>query len=113
MEMERDERTETLRVFRKYGLSLEHFAGTDVEFVCHALNLFLSVCGHGVVLNNSAVKLGEKVRAAEAIVLALEDTGCRTGLKPHQISGLDWKAIRNVAEYVVRGLFCSPRYYLD
>ena len=94
---ERDERAETLREFKRFGLSLDHFAGSDVDFVCHALNLFLAVCGTGVLITNTST-LGEKVRTAETLIAALEDTGLKSGLRAHQISGLDWKALRPVVE---------------
>lgn len=88
----------TLRSLEKYGFSPVAF-GPDEDFdtVCRGLNLFLCVLGNGVDLK-ATTSLGSKIRVAETLVLALEECGCNLRLQPHQLTGLDWKAIHNVVE---------------
>jgi hypothetical protein len=96
--MEAEERQRTLEAFQKYGVHLDRFHGTDFEVFCHGLNLFLCICGRGVVIAETST-LGERIRLSELLIVALEDAGYKIGLRPHQLSGLDWKALRSVAEW--------------
>jgi len=68
----------------------------DYDMICTGLNLFLTICGHGIALKESTPTLGDRVRQAEQLVVALENAGWSSGLKAHQISGLDWRALRSV-----------------
>ena len=87
---------EAFVAFSRYGFIFnEEFS--DFLNVCNGLNIFLSALGHGIVIRQ-ATTLGEKVRLSEAIVSSLEEAGCSLGLQPHQISGLDWKALTPIAE---------------
>ena len=64
----------------------------DFRAIVRVFAVLLAELGHGVRLPD-ARSLGERIRCGELLVLALADAGFRGDLHPHQVSGLDWKAL--------------------
>jgi hypothetical protein len=92
------ERRNCFTILQKFGFT-PHPNNNDFLNLCHGLNLFLCICGHGLVpFKQQQEGLGEKIRYAETIIQGLEACGCKLGLSPHQITGTDWKALRPVIE---------------
>jgi hypothetical protein len=53
------------------------------------------------------MNLGQKVKLSEKIIAALRTMKCPHGLAPHQVNGLDYKALEPVIKYLIEVLYQS------
>jgi len=51
--------------------------------------------------------LGQKVKLADAVTVALKEMGCPFAIAPHQIQGLDYKRCLPVLEWLIKKLMES------
>ena len=89
---ERGDRHIALSILRESGISFDE-GTSDFEIVCKSLNLFLAEYGRAVPYAQVS-SLGEKVRYAETLVDSLNRTELGISIFAHQISGLDWRALK-------------------
>ncbi len=51
------------------------------------------------------LKMGQKIRKSEKVIEALKKMKCPFKLQPHQINGLDFKAILPIMQWLIKSVY--------
>jgi hypothetical protein len=94
---ETSDRSSTLHTLAELGFQGD--TGNEFLMLTDALALLLAEQGFGVALPTPH-SLGNRVRCGELLIAALEDAGYPFLIHPHQVSGLDWRALHHVVKLV-------------
>ena len=96
MSQEIDDRSFVLSYFEKLGLHFDDDSLSDFDLVSRSINALLAEFSASIFLEVSTNSLGVRIKQSERLIEALESTGMTSTIFAHQISGLDWKALRQV-----------------
>lgn len=91
-----DDRTFVLSYLGKLGLHFDDDSFSDFDIISRSINALLAEFSASIDLETNTDSLGIRVKQSERLVEALESTGMTSTIFAHQISGLDWKALRQV-----------------